>query len=190
MHEIVVNNQIRLEKIKYSHAFQVFQAIDANREFLKTWLPFVQQTHTQEDTEAFIRSVLADSSEGRDEVFVVWFERRLVGLIGLKDTDYLNQKTEIGYWLVESMTGKGIMTKCVKALIEFVFSAMKLNRIQIKCGVGNVKSSAIPKRLGFAFEGVERDGEKHQNRFIDLEIYSLLKKEYNYVIRIKYHFEL
>ncbi len=178
MHELIVNNQIRLERIKFSHAFQVFQAIDANREFLMPWLPFVQQTSSQDDTEAFIRSIISESGDRKDEVFVIWYERRLVGLIGLKDTDYLNLKTEIGYWLVESMTGKGIMTRSVKALIEFVFNSMMMNRIQIKCGVGNYKSSAIPKRLGFVFEGVERDGEKHQNRFIDLEVYSLLKKEY------------
>ena len=157
MHELIVNNQIRLEKIKFSHAFQVFQAIDANREFLIPWLPFVQQTINQDDTEAFIRSIISESGDRRDEVFVIWYERRLVGLIGFKDTDYLNLKTEIGYWLVESMTGKGIMTRSVKALIEFIFNSMKMNRIQIKCGVGNYKSAAIPKRLGFVFEGVERD---------------------------------
>ncbi|PTN04816.1 GNAT family N-acetyltransferase [Mangrovibacterium marinum] len=177
MHEIRVNDQLRLEKIKYSHAFQMFHAIDSNREFLSPWLPFVQQTQSQEDTEAFIRSILNQSGDRRDEVFVIWFNQRFAGLVGLKDTDYLNLKTEIGYWLVESMTGKGIMTKCVKNLVDFLFSVMKLNRIQIKCGVGNEKSSAIPKRLGFTFEGVERAGEKHENRFIDLEVYSLLKNE-------------
>jgi ribosomal-protein-serine acetyltransferase len=138
----------------------------------------VQQTSTQGDTEAFIRSILNQPGERKDEVYVVWYERQLAGLVGLKDIDYLNLKTEIGYWLVENMTGKGVMTRSVKALIEFIFQVMKMNRIQIKCGVGNRKSSTIPKRLGFVFEGVERAGEKHQNKFIDLEVYSLLKKEY------------
>jgi ribosomal-protein-serine acetyltransferase len=36
----------------------------------------------------------------------------------------------------------------------------------------------IPKRIGFKFEGIERCGEKHDNRFIDLEVYSLLRKEW------------
>ncbi|WP_238480345.1 GNAT family N-acetyltransferase [Mangrovibacterium lignilyticum] len=178
MQVLVVDGSIRLEKIKYSHAFQVFQAIDSNRKFLTPWLPFVQQTRSQEDTESFIRSILAESGEPKDEVFTVWYKSRFAGLIGLKETDYLNQKTEIGYWLIESMTGKGIMTKSVKTLIDFLFGSMNMNRIQIKCGVGNYRSSAIPKRLGFTFEGVERDGEKHQRSFIDLEVYSLLKNDY------------
>ena len=53
-----------------------------------------------------------------------------------------------------------------------------MNRIQIKCGVGNQKSSSVPKRLGFIFEGIERHGERHHFNFIDLEVYSLLKKEW------------
>ena len=178
MNKLVVNKNVKLEKLKYSHAFQIFQAIDQNREFLSKWLPFVQQTYTQEDTEAFVRSVIADNTDHREEIFVVWYGDYFAGLIGLKYTDHLNLKTEIGYWLVNSMTGKGIMTNSVKTLIDYIFSVMNMNRVQIKCGVGNDKSSAIPKRLGFKFEGIERDGEKHLTNYIDLEVYSLLRFEW------------
>lgn len=178
MERLIVNDKIELEHLKFIHAFQVFQAIDQNREFLSPWLPFIQDTETQEDTEAFIRSVNSKPAPDRDEVFVIWHKKRFAGLIGYKDTSRVNQKTEIGYWLIESMTGKGIVTMAVKALIEFAFTNMDMNRIEIRCGVGNFKSSAIPKRLGFQFEGVEREGEKHQDKFIDLEVYSCLKKEW------------
>ena len=177
MNSLVVNEQIRLERIKYTHAFQVFQAIDQNREFLSPWLPFVQQTHSQEDTEAFIQSVLSDSTT-KEEIYTIWYENNFAGLIGLKDTDHLNLKAEIGYWIVEGMVGKGVVTQSVEVLVDYAFSFMKMNRIQIKCGVGNRKSAAIPKRLGFQFEGIERGGEKHFNSFIDLEVYSLLKHEW------------
>jgi ribosomal-protein-serine acetyltransferase len=178
MKSLTVNKLIRLEPIRYTHAFQIFEAIDQNRRFLSDWLPFVEQTRTQEDTEEFIRSVLAEPSDTRENVFVIWYQDHFAGLIGFKDTDRLNLKTEIGYWLIEKMTGKGIMKSAVETLIEFVFMTMGMNRIQIKCGVGNDKSAAIPKRLGFRFEGIERAGEKHKNHFIDLEVYSLLKEEW------------
>ncbi len=178
MQELVVNELIHLEPLKYTHAFQIFQAVDLNRKFLSPWLPFVNQTKSQEDTEHFVRTIIADRKKSGDEVFVIYYEKRFAGLIGMKDTDAANKKTEIGYWLIESMTGKGIMTRSVKALLEYLFSAQDINRVQLKCGVGNHASSAIPKRLGFHFEGVEREGEKHHKRYIDLEIYSLLRKEF------------
>ena len=99
-------------------------------------------------------------------------------MIGFKDTDRINLKTEIGYWLVESMNGKGIITQSVKELVNIAFLQMKINRVQIKCAVGNAKSAAVPKRLGFYFEGTERAGEKHHSRYLDLEIYSMLKKDW------------
>ena len=175
---LTVSANIRLERLNITHAFMVFQAIDKNREYLSPWLPFVQDTQSQEDTEAFIDSVTNKSTNDRDEVFVIWFQDKFAGLIGYKDTDRVNMKTEIGYWLIESMSGKGIISQSVKELVSFAFAQMDMNRIQIKCAIGNTKSVAIPKRHGFVFEGIERSGEKHQQKFVDLEIYSMLKKDW------------
>jgi ribosomal-protein-serine acetyltransferase len=53
-----------------------------------------------------------------------------------------------------------------------------MNRVQIKVAVGNERSAKIPKRLGFQFEGIEREGEFHSNKYFDLKVFSKLKKEY------------
>lgn len=101
------------------------------------------------------------------------------GLIGFIRSDTHNKKTEIGYWMSQYAQGKGIMTKCVKALCHIAFEELDMNRIQIKCAIGNTPSSNIPKRLGFYFEGIERDGEIYaQDTFRDLEVYSLLKNDF------------
>jgi ribosomal-protein-serine acetyltransferase len=63
-------------------------------------------------------------------------------------------------------------------MIDYGFRNMRMNRIQIKVAVGNLKSIAIPRRLGLQFEGLERAGEFHTNRYQDLEIYSILKSEW------------
>mgnify|MGYP001050637725 CR=1 FL=1 len=53
---------------------------------------------------------------------------------------------------------------------------MGINRIQIKCALGNRPSSIIPKRAGFQLEGIERAGELLSDGcFADLEAYSMLK---------------
>ena len=55
---------------------------------------------------------------------------------------------------------------------------MAMNRIEIKCAIGNTPSSSIPQRLVFKFEGIERAGELFPDGcFKDLEIYSILKDE-------------
>lgn len=53
-----------------------------------------------------------------------------------------------------------------------------MNRIQVKCALENKSSINIPKRLGFKFEGIERQGELLTgNIFTDLVVYSKLKSD-------------
>lgn len=177
MESITVNNYIRLEAVKPSMGNDIFTTIENNRNYLQTWLPFVNLTQTIADTDEFIQSVISQSTNKKDEIFSIWFNNNFAGLVGFKDTDWVNKKTELGYWLSEEMQGKGIITKCVEKLIRYAFQKLRINRIQIKTAVGNLKSAAIPKRLGFCFEGIERAGEKHDQTFMDLEIYSLLKTD-------------
>lgn len=177
MENLTVNKNIRLEALKPSMAKEIFETIQKNRNYLKVWLPFIELTQTISDTDEFIQSVLDQPSDKKDEIFGIWFNNNFVGLVGFKDTDWANQKTELGYWLSEEMQGKGIITKCVEKLIRYAFQKLRINRIQIKTAVGNSKSSAIPKRLGFHFEGIERAGEKHNRTFMDVETYSLLKAD-------------
>lgn len=175
--EIIVTDDIKLCILCINDTQTIFDAIDQNRSFLRKWLPFVDASKTVKDTHAFVKSIV-DDVERRQEVFTVWYCNRFAGLLGLKEIDYLNRKLEIGYWMIEQMCGKGIMIRSVEKLINFCFSELGMNRIQIKCGVGNIKSSAIPNSLGFSLEGVERDGEKHSSNYINLEVYSILKNEW------------
>jgi ribosomal-protein-serine acetyltransferase len=178
MEYLQVDDDIHLESIKTSFAPIIFSAVEENRNFLEKWLPFVDQTRNLSDTESFIDSILNMLPKERDDVYTIWYKGEFAGLIAYKDTDHINCKTELGYWMIEKMQGKGIMTKSVSKLMDFAFRNLNINRIQIKVAKGNYKSSAIPRRLNFQFEGIERSGEKHRNRFLDLETYSFLKDEW------------
>jgi ribosomal-protein-serine acetyltransferase len=125
-----------------------------------------------------VRSIIDKVSSNRDEVYVIWYKHEFAGLIGFKDIDRINDKIEIGYWLIEKMTGKGIATAAARKMVNLAFRNMDMNRVVIRCGVGNDRSSAIPRRLGFSLEGIERNGERHNRTYIDLEVYSLLKQEW------------
>jgi len=178
MEKLEIDEKLFLEKLNLTHTECVFNAIDQNRSFLRRWLPFVDFTHKMLDTERFIRSLLDKHSSNRDEVYTIWYKHEFAGLVGFKDIDRVNDKIEIGYWLTEKMTGKGIATAATRKMINLAFRNMEMNRVRIRCGVGNEKSSAIPRRLGFKFEGIERCGERHNRKYIDLEVFSLLRSEW------------
>jgi ribosomal-protein-serine acetyltransferase len=102
----------------------------------------------------------------------------IIGTIGFHDLDTSNKHTAIGYWIDQRHEGKGIVTRSSLALIEYLFSEMGLNRIQINCNVENRRSRAVPERLGFTLEGVQREVEFLNGRFCDWAVYSLLQSEW------------
>ncbi len=160
-------------------AEELFQTLDSQREYLGEWLPFVATTLSLEDSISFINSIVHTSDEKEACVYTIRKGDEFAGIIGAKGIDFANKKTEFGYWLSEKFQGQGIMTRCVRALCQRAFTKMDINRIQIKCAVGNDKSSAIPKRLGFTLEGIERQGERMSNgEFVDLKVFSLLKSDF------------
>lgn len=178
MQSIVVSNEILLERLDISDAVAIFEAIDSNRAWLAKWLPFVPFTKELKNTQSYISSVIGNRDESGNEVYTIWFKGEFAGLISYVNTDKINEKTEIGYWLTEKMTGKGIITNCSRALVELAFEKMMMNRITIRCALGNTPSENVALRLGFRFEGIEREGERYEDRFFDLKVFSLLRNEY------------
>ena len=178
MRKIEVDDEIKLSKISLTSAELIYDSINNSRKHLHEWLPFVDGTKSVSDTKIFIDSVLNSRCPKRDMIFEIWYQEQFAGLIGFKEIDNSNNKTEMGYWLDAGMTGKGIMVRSCKALIDYALNDLKLNRVMIKVAVGNEKSRAIPVLLGLKPEGIERHGESLHNNYVDLEIYSTLKEEW------------
>lgn len=178
MNRIDVDQEIFIEAIKLSDTDIIFGTIHRDRKYLRTWLPFVDQTRTREDTSRYISSLLSEPEIGKNRIYTIWANHEFAGLAGFKDIDPVNHKAEIGYWLAKNMQGKGIMTRTVRKLIDYGFRNLELNRIQIKVAQENLKSIAIPVRLGLVKEGTERNGELHTNSYFNLEVFSILKKEW------------
>ena len=175
---IRVDAGIELTQLERADAKAIFETIDSQRDYLGKWLPFVAFTRELSDSECFVDSVVNAPKDRFEFVFAIRKEGEFIGLIGFKDTDKLNQKTEIGYWLSKDYQKHGIVSRSVNCLCAYVFDHMGINRIQIKCAVGNVPSKRIPQRLGFKLEGIERVGElMTDGTFTDLEVYSKLKSD-------------
>ena len=84
----------------------------------------------------------------------------------------------MGYWLASEFRGRGVMTKACQAVVEAAFTHYQLHRIEIRCATGNKRSCAIPRRLGFDYEGTLREAEWLYDHFVDLEVYSMLEQNW------------
>lgn len=173
-----VDQDIQLRQLILDDAKDIFNTINTQREYLGKWLPFVEHTKDLKYSENFVNAVINQPQDKMEYTFTIRYHNQFAGIAGFRDSDKQNRKTEIGYWLAEQFQNKGLVTKSVATLCNFAFNELNMNRIQIRCATANKKSSAVPKRLGFVLEGVERDGELLTgNIFTDLEVYSKLKNE-------------
>lgn len=176
--EITINEKLSLKLRHKEDAEAVFLLTDTNREYLREWLPWVDATTTKEDTQKYIEEQLIEFENKTATDFGVCYEGEWVGSAGFHTIKNENRWAEIGYWLAKEHEGKGIMTECVKVLIKYGFDELNLHRIQIACDARNIKSKAIPERLGFKQEGVLRQNHKHQEEFSDGLVYGLLREEW------------
>lgn len=176
--KIQVDETISLEMLEEIHAESLLNLVNANRPYLREWLPWVDHMLTIENSKNYISDCKRRATEKTDLSFGIIINKNIVGRIGLHHINYQNRIAEIGYWLADGMQGSGIMARCCKALINQAFNELGINRIEIKCGTGNNKSRAIAEKLHFKQEGILRQAELLNGKFIDLYLYALLREEW------------
>jgi ribosomal-protein-serine acetyltransferase len=176
--KIEVDEIISLEFLEEIHAESLLNLVNASRNYLREWLPWVDGMQTVTNFTNYIIDTKKRAAEKTDYGYAIIIDKNIVGRIGLHNINYANRSAEIGYWLAYGWQGKGIMFKSCKALINYCFKEHGLNRIEIKCGIGNEKSRAVAQKLQFKQEGILKQGELLNGKFIDLYLYAILKEEW------------
>ena len=174
---IPVDEDLELRLVAEGDEEDIFRLTEANRAYLRQWLPWVDATLSAADTRSFVeRSVeqvrVLDGFQTR-----ILYRKEFAGMIGYLYHDWKNLKTEIGYWLREDFQGRGVMTRAAKALTDFAFDHLGLNRVEIRVATDNRRSRAVPERLGFVQEGVLREAAWLNDRFIDLVVYAKVRND-------------
>lgn len=174
-----IDEQMTLRMLSIRDAKPLFNLIETSRTYLEEWLPWLNDSKSLEDVETSIKDsfhIYANKQGLRAGIFI---DGVLVGIIGFNEFDWRNNIGYIGYWLAEDYQGKGIMTKSVAALIDYGFTDLNLNKIDIRTAFENKKSQAIPKRLHFKQEGHLRQVEWLYDHYVDHIVYGMLKNEWN-----------
>jgi len=178
MFQLKINEDIMLRMLSARDAKQLFEITDRSRSHLKKWLPWLNDTVSEADSLSFIKNSFIPYQNRKGLTAGVFYRKKLVGVVGYNSIDLKNRIGTVGYWLDIHQTGKGIMSHSVKALVNYGFTELNLNRIEIRCAVGNIASRAIPERLEFVQEGILREVEWLYHHFVDHVIYSMLQKDW------------
>jgi len=83
MFKIEIDNELHLELIHPSHAQEIFDLVERNRELFKRWLDWVDGSKSIEDTEAFITHELQNYANQKSLNCMIFYNNRLVGNVAL-----------------------------------------------------------------------------------------------------------
>jgi len=158
-------------------AQELFAIVDENREYLRKWLPWLDDVKSVDDEISLIRSL----SEKKDDDFTFYIIRQfgnLVGVVSLNWVDWSNRSFGLGYWVSQSSAGQGIITMVCSRLMEHCFDDLKLHRSVIEAAVDNYPSRAVAERLGMRIEGISKDREWLYDHFTDSSLYAITAPEW------------
>ena len=173
-----VNELIELRQIDTPHGEELFKLLDANRDYLRIWHPWVDTLHSAADVARVINVWQQQYASHRGVAAGIWFKGQFCGIISHLNLDWPNLWVALSYWLDAAHQGQGIMTACCRAMLLHAFDAWKLNRVTIECATANTRSRAIAERLGFKLEGIVRQIEWLHDRHVDHAIYGLLRSDH------------
>ncbi len=175
--EFHIDNELLARVLTADDAASVFEVVRRNEHHLMEFMHWMVPDYSLQMAEEFIEAT-RKSIENKEHLgFGIFRRDRLLGVIGFVSFDWKARKTEIGYWIDKDEQGKGIISRASRYLIDYAFDGLDLNRIEIRCSSENLRSAAIPKRLGFRFEGHLRQSEFRNGKLHDFLTFGLLRSD-------------
>lgn len=173
-----IDDKVMLKMFDLGDAERLFDLTVGSKETLREWLPFIDYTKSVADTQSFIQSTMKQFADNNGFQAGIWYDGKIAGVIGFHQINWSNKSTSIGYWLGNEYVGLGLMTKSVRAFVDYALNELELNRVEIRAAVENTKSRAIPERLGFTEEGCIRQAEWLYDHYVNHIVYGMLKEDW------------
>lgn len=139
-------------------AEELAAAVHESLDHLRPWMPWATEDNATAVAQA-ARLKDADRlwEEGTECVYLMRLDGEssdVVGAIGLHRRIGPGA-VEIGYWTHANHAGRGYMTAAARAITEVAESLPDIQRVEIHTDEANVRSAAIPPKLGYRLDRVD-----------------------------------
>ncbi len=98
----------------------------------------------------------------------------VIGNGGLNNFKPDHKCIELGYWILPGEQGKGYATEAIRSICNYAFTVLDVHRIEAIVEGENNASMQLLTKLGFTHEGVRKECEMKNGRYIDLHSFALL----------------
>ncbi len=158
------------------------------REMYESWAKYEEVCryfpfHPVADVEMYREKVRVWAGNYESDTYFHWVIEwkdggELIGTINLGNVEESCLMSDTCYMLSPRCWGKGIMTEVLRAVLEYAFCEIGLNRVQAEVFEGNAASVRVLKKCGMQQEGVARQKYYKDGVFIDAQLYAVLREEF------------
>ncbi|MBQ4450948.1 MAG: GNAT family N-acetyltransferase [Clostridia bacterium] len=132
------------------------------------------------DTKSYLRYMLRKYRAGEPSSWCIVEKStgKVVGTIGYMWYQKDNSACEVGYSLARRCWNRGYMTQALNAVLDYTFRELGINRVEAQHETDNGASGAVMRKCGMTKEGTLRSRLYNKGRYVDVDLYSILRKEY------------
>ena len=170
-----------LRLVREDDAAELAALLTANREFLAPWEPLREASwFTAAGQLTALTESLLMHARGISYPMVIELDDRIVGRANLNSiVRGAGQYASVGYWVAESVTGRGIATAAVAELRRTAFAGLNLHRLEAGTLPHNVASQRVLERNGFTRYGLAPQYVRIAGRWQDHLLYQLLNPDWS-----------
>ncbi|USD64023.1 GNAT family protein [Vibrio sp. SCSIO 43136] len=177
MFSLRVDEELEIALVQPSFAKQYLSLVSEHRDALSEWLVWPEHGKDEAFFQSFITRSLHGYADGKSLTCAMVYHGKVVGSISYNSIDTSLGKVTMGYWCAPSYQGKGIVTRCVKKLIDYAFEHYQVHKVEIHVATGNLPSQAVCQRLGLEQEGVITRAENLNGRIVDHIIFAIHRND-------------
>ena len=169
--------RLRLRKLSMRDAQDIFDYSQDPQ--VARYVLWEAQTSLSE-ARSYIRFMLRKYRLGEPASWgIEWKETgRIIGTIGFMWIQRDNAAAEVGYSLSRAYWNRGIMTEALAEILRYGFRSLNLNRIEAQHETENPASGAVMRKCGMQREGILRQRLLNKGRFVDVELYAILRRDF------------
>lgn len=160
------------------HAAEFLAHMDRARESVDPWIRWASRSTDLESARQTLQRYADLQARDAGRLYGIWLDGTLVGGTIFVSFDVEMGIAEVGCWLEPAATGRGLITRAARLLIDWAFRTRGLHRIEWHCRTDNVASSGVARRLGMRREATLRANYPWQGARHDTEIWAILAPEW------------
>ncbi|GGV31810.1 GNAT family N-acetyltransferase [Streptomyces griseoflavus] len=160
------------------HAEEFLAHLDRGRDFINRYVPFGSRATDVAGAREALQRYADWRAADTASLHGLWLDGTLVGGVLTLNFDAANGSCEVGCWLEPAATGRGLVTRAMRVLIDWAVEQRGIHRVEWVAAAGNTPSVAVARRLGMTRDGVRREAHLHHGVRHDLEVWSVLAPEW------------